>query len=92
MSVVLEHVAAETVDVATATLAASAAHREAVQDMSLRAMVAFEQLAWRSSKEQICASCGIEHGEIPQGPTSYCHVAYYLCSECHEHYNGPDPA
>jgi hypothetical protein len=63
-----------------------------LQNQLLRAMVEFEQLALRSRKETICAACCSDHGDIPQGPTSYCHLVYYMCSECHEHYNGPWPA
>lgn len=50
-------------------------------EVALSAAVQFEQHALRSRKTKTCASCG-EPGTIEQGPTSYCHVVYFMCEEC----------
>jgi len=50
-------------------------------EIALDLAVQFEQKALRSRKARTCIDCG-EPGSVPQGPTAYCHVVYFMCEEC----------
>lgn len=58
--------------------------------VALNAAVQFEQRALRSRATQTCADCG-DPGTVVQGPTRYCHVAYYFCDDCNEYWNKRKP-
>jgi transposase-like protein len=54
--------------------------------VTLDIAAAFEQLALWSKKEKMCASCYTERGTVEIGPTPYCHVQYFMCAPCAEHF------
>jgi hypothetical protein len=60
-------------------------------EVALSAAVQFEQTALRSKRDKTCAACG-EQGMVTQGPTSYCHVVYFMCDECDSYWKSQRPS